>query len=236
MRPTVRTVSLLILSFCLGTLAAGAARAAQAKPAPAKPAAPPAAPAKPAARPASPAKGAGAKDEVAILKTNLGSIVIRFFPDVAPNHVANFKTLAKNGVYDGTKFHRVMPGFMIQGGDPNSKNDDRADDGMGGAGPGVKAEFSSVHHRRGIVSMARRPDPDSATSQFFIMVADNAGLDGKYSVFGEVLEGMDVVDKIVNLPRDRGTENPLPANPAIIESVKFEMRVVPPRGADTLVK
>jgi len=174
----------------------------------------------------------GTTEKVAILKTNLGDIVLRFFPEVAPNHVENFLKLAADGVYDGVKFHRVIPGFMIQSGDPNSKDDDRGNDGMGGAGDGVKAEFSSFPHRRGVLSMARSNNPDSARSQFFICTSTAAMLDGKYSAFGLVVEGMDVADKIVNLPRDeRGTmgprDNPLPGNPAIIEKVVIEERTLP---------
>ena len=100
----------------------------------------------------------------------LGDIVLKFFPDVAPGHVKNFTDLAKKGFYNGTTFHRVIPGFMIQGGDPNSKNPDRSMHGMGGPGHKVKAEFNSKPHKRGIVSMARSNDPDSAGSQFFICV------------------------------------------------------------------
>ncbi len=161
-------------------------------------------------------------DEVAVLNTNLGKIVLMFFPDKAPNHVANFKKLAKKGFYDGTKFHRVIPGFMIQGGDPNSKNADRNDDGQGGPGYEIKNEFNDVHHGRGILSMARTQDPDSAGSQFFICVADADTLDHQYTAFGRCIEGMDVVDKIVNLPTDPATNNPLPENPAIVKSVKIE--------------
>jgi cyclophilin family peptidyl-prolyl cis-trans isomerase len=167
-------------------------------------------------------------EKVAVLKTNLGEIVLRFFPDVAPLHVENFLTLAANGFYDGVKFHRVIPGFMIQGGDPNSKDEDRANDGIGGSGDHVKAEFSQTPHKRGVLSMARGGSPDSASSQFFICVGDSAFLDGKYSAFGMVVEGMDVADAIVKLPRDR-KDNPLPANPAIIESVVIEERALPAR-------
>ena len=190
----------------------------------------------PGAAPAqeAPEEPATVVEEVAILKTNQGDIVLRFFPDVAPEHVKNFKFLAGNGIYNGVKFHRVIPGFMIQAGDPNSKDDDRSDDGMGGAGPGVKAEFSKVPHRRGVLSMARKGgDINSATSQFFIMLRDNRGLDGQYSAFGMVVEGMDVADTIVALPRDP-RDNPLPANPAIIESVVLEERELDPRPSWSL--
>lgn len=160
-------------------------------------------------------------EEVAVMETNMGRIVLMFFPDKAPNHVENFKKLAKKGFYDGTKFHRVIPGFMIQGGDPNSKNDDRSDDGMGDPGYKIKAEFNDVHHSKGILSMARSNDPDSAGSQFFIMVAEAPFLDNQYTAFGRAVEGMDVADKIVALKTDPQTNNPLPENPAIVKSVKI---------------
>jgi len=137
-----------------------------------------------------------------------GEIVLRFYPDVAPNHVKNFLDLAGKKFYDGTTFHRVIPGFMIQGGDPNSKNPDRASHGMGGPGHRVKAEFNSKPHTRGVVSMARANDPDSAGSQFFICVADAHFLDWQYTAFGEVVSGMDVADKVVSAKRD-GRDNPL---------------------------
>ena len=157
-------------------------------------------------------------EEVAVITTNLGRIVLKFFPDRAPGHVKNFKTLAKKGFYDGTKFHRVIPGFMIQGGDPNTKSGDRSRAGLGGPGYQIKAEFNSTHHARGILSMARAQDPDSAGSQFFITVADATALDNQYTVFGQVVEGMDVVDKIVNLKRDE-RDNPLPGNEAVMKKV-----------------
>jgi peptidyl-prolyl cis-trans isomerase B (cyclophilin B) len=149
-----------------------------------------------------------AEEEVATLETSMGQIVFKFYPKDAPNHVINFKKLSTQGFYDGTYFHRVIPGFMVQGGDPNTKDDDRSNDGSGGPGFSVKAEFNSRKHLRGVVSMARSNDPDSAGSQFFICVSDAPFLDGKYSAFGEVISGMDVVDKIVNAPRDR-RDNPL---------------------------
>lgn len=138
----------------------------------------------------------------------MGEIVLRFFADVAPGHVTNFVKLSKEGLYNGTTFHRVIPGFMIQGGDPNSKNSDRSSHGMGGPGHKVKAEFNSTPHKRGIVSMARANDPDSAGSQFFICVADANFLDWQYTAFGEVVSGMEVADKIVTMKRD-GRDNPL---------------------------
>lgn len=143
----------------------------------------------------------------AVIETRLGNIELKFFPDVAPNHVNNFIELAKKGVYDGTIFHRVIPGFMIQGGDPNSKDLDKSRHGMGDAGYKLKAEFNEKSHKRGILSMARSGHPDSAGSQFFICVADAPHLDRQYTVFGEVVSGLDVVDKIVSQPRDR-RDNP----------------------------
>ena len=137
-----------------------------------------------------------------------GEIQMKFFPDVAPNHVKNLVSLAKDKFYDGTTFHRVIPGFMIQGGDPNSKDEDRSRHGTGGPGYRVKAEFNQTPHARGIVSMARAQDPDSAGSQFFICVADANFLDGQYTAFGQVVSGMEVVDRIVNVQRD-GNDNPL---------------------------
>ena len=140
----------------------------------------------------------------AIIETNLGSIEFSLLPELAPETVRNFVTLTKSEFYNGTLFHRVIPGFMIQGGDPNTKKPElRAQWGMGGPGHNVKAEFSSRSHLRGIVSMARSTDPNSAGSQFFIVTADSTFLDREYTVFGEVTQGMDVADKIVNLPRDQ---------------------------------
>jgi cyclophilin family peptidyl-prolyl cis-trans isomerase len=146
-------------------------------------------------------------NEIAVIETSLGNIEVEFFGDKAPGHVKNFKDLAKKGFYDGTSFHRVIPGFMIQGGDPNSKSADRSQHGMGGPGYTIKAEFSSTPHDRGILSMARSSDPDSAGSQFFIVVKDSHFLDNQYTVFGKVSKGIEVADKIVSVPRDR-RDNP----------------------------
>ncbi|QPD03180.1 MAG: putative peptidyl-prolyl cis-trans isomerase [Candidatus Nitrospira kreftii] len=144
----------------------------------------------------------------AIIKTKFGDIEIEFYPDVAPRHVENFIKLAKDGFYNGTIFHRVIPGFMIQGGDPNTKDTLKKETyGQGGPGHNVKAEFNDIPHKRGIVSMARAADPDSAGSQFFIVVEDSRFLDRKYTVFGQVKKGIGVADKIVNLPRDE-RDNP----------------------------
>jgi peptidyl-prolyl cis-trans isomerase B (cyclophilin B) len=146
----------------------------------------------------------------AIISTRHGDITLEFLPEVAPKHVENFVELAKKGFYDGTAFHRVIPDFMIQGGDPNSKNPDKRLHGTGGSGKNVKAEFSKTPHARGIVSMARSAHPDSASSQFFIVVADSPHLDNQYSAFGKVVAGMDVVDKIVAEETDH-RDNPLEA-------------------------
>jgi cyclophilin family peptidyl-prolyl cis-trans isomerase len=171
---------------------------------------------------------AGAKDlmapdsEIAVLDTSMGQITIEFFPNAAPKHVENFKTLAKKGFYDGVKFHRVIKGFMIQGGDPNSKDNDPSNDGSGNAGYTLKQEFNSISHKRGIVSMARRGDSvDSASCQFFIMHADRPELDNQYTVFGRVISGMDTVDKIAATPvgaRDN------PTTPVVIKKVTIEKR------------
>jgi peptidyl-prolyl cis-trans isomerase B (cyclophilin B) len=147
-------------------------------------------------------------ETTAIIETKFGNIELRFFPDVAPEHVNNFIELAKKGFYDGTTFHRVIPGFMIQGGDPNSKDADKSKHGMGGPGHTIKAEFNEKPHKRGALSMARSAQPDSAGSQFFICVADANFLDRQYSVFGEVVSGIEAVDAIVSQPRD-GNDNPL---------------------------
>ncbi len=147
-------------------------------------------------------------EDIAVIETKFGNIELEFFPDKAPGHVKNFKTLAKTGFYNGTLFHRVIPGFMIQGGDPNTKSPDRSMHGMGGPGYSIKAEFNDIKHNRGILSMARSQDPDSAGSQFFIVVKNAYFLNGQYTVFGKVTQGMDVADKIVSARRDGG-DNPL---------------------------
>jgi peptidyl-prolyl cis-trans isomerase B (cyclophilin B) len=181
--------------------------------------------ASPGAKSGAKAKSASAKggEDVAVLKTSMGTIVFKFYEADAPKHVANFKKLASDKFYDGTTFHRVIPGFMIQGGDPNSKDDDRGNDGLGGSGTNIVAEFNSQKHLRGTVSMARANDPNSASSQFFICVKPTAFLDGKYSVFGQVLEGQDVVDKIVAVPRD-SRDNPL--EKVVMEKVTIEKRKI----------
>ncbi len=142
------------------------------------------------------------------IETSFGKISFDLLPELAPETVRNFEKLAREGFYDGTLFHRVIPGFMIQGGDPNTKTDNKGSWGTGGPGYTIKAEFSSRSHLRGIVSMARAQDPDSAGSQFFIVTSDSTFLDRQYTVFGRVTEGMDVADKIVSLDRD-GSDCPL---------------------------
>ncbi len=156
---------------------------------------------------------------IANIETNHGKISFELLPDLAPETVRNFEKLAKDGFYDGTLFHRVIPGFMIQGGDPNTKTDNKGSWGMGGPGYNVKAEFSSRSHLRGIVSMARAQDPDSAGSQFFIVTSDSAFLDRQYTVFGQVKEGMDVADKIVNVDRDG---NDCPLEKVVMNKVSLE--------------
>jgi peptidyl-prolyl cis-trans isomerase B (cyclophilin B) len=146
----------------------------------------------------------------AVLETDMGKIVITFYREDAPKTVENFTKLVNEGFYDGTYFHRVIPGFMIQGGDPNTKDSDRSNDGMGNPGYTVDAEFNKQKHVRGTASMARSRHPNSAGSQFFICVAKTDHLNYKYTVFGKVDEGMDVVDMIVNAKRDK-RDNPLKA-------------------------
>ena len=159
--------------------------------------------------------------EIAVISTKFGDIKLEFFDEIAPKHVESFKLHAQNGYYDGTIFHRVIPGFMIQGGDPLSRSEDKSRHGTGGNaakyfGIGdensestwdLPAEFSTTPHERGILSMARSQNPDSGGSQFFICVADARFLDNQYTVFGKVVSGMDVVDSIVNAPRD-ARDNP----------------------------
>jgi cyclophilin family peptidyl-prolyl cis-trans isomerase len=159
------------------------------------------------------------QEESAVIHTGFGDITLRFFRDVAPDHVNSFIKLASGGFYNGTTFHRVVPGFVIQGGDPNTRNKDRSRHGMGGPGYTLKAEFSNIPHKRGILSMARAASPDSAGSQFFICVADAPFLDGQYTLFGEVTGGMEVVDRIVEQARDSR------ANP--LERIEMQVEIVP---------
>jgi peptidyl-prolyl cis-trans isomerase B (cyclophilin B) len=160
-------------------------------------------------------------DEVAILETNYGTMVLEFFPKDAPGHVENFKKLARQGFYDGTKFHRIVKGFMIQGGDPNTKGPNADSYGTGNPGYTIKAEFNARKHLKGTLSMARSQDPNSAGSQFFVCLAAQPGLDGKYTVFGQLVKGMDVLDAIGNVkvkPNKYG-ENSVPVDPVILKKV-----------------
>ena len=171
----------------------------------------------------------GDPDEVAVLDTNYGKIVIEFLPNDAPKHVAHFKELAREGSYDGTKFHRIVrigtKLTAIQGGDPNSINGDPSTWGLGAPGQErVSAEFSkTLKHERGTVSAARQAnDPDSATSQFFICSTSNPPWDGQYSIFGRVIEGMNVVDIIGRAPTINNSDRPL--DPVVIKSVRIVKR------------
>jgi Peptidyl-prolyl cis-trans isomerase (rotamase) - cyclophilin family len=140
-------------------------------------------------------------NEVAVIKTTEGEMVAEFWPDVAPKTVENFKTLAKKGFYDGTCFHRVIKGFMIQGGDPLTKDPSKEDSwGTGGPGYQIKAEFNDKHHDRGVLSMARSNNPDSAGSQFFICHGNPRFLDKQYTAFGKLIKGDDVLEKIATTP------------------------------------
>ncbi|WP_458743237.1 peptidylprolyl isomerase [Candidatus Nitrosocosmicus sp. T] len=140
-------------------------------------------------------------NNTALIETTQGSIKIEFYPDVAPNHVKNFQELANMGFYDEIIFHRIVPGFVLQAGDPNTKNSSMSRDTWGTGGPGytINQEFNSLPHERGILSMARMLDPNSAGSQFFIVLNNSKFLDGQYTVFGKVTGGMEVVDKIANV-------------------------------------
>jgi peptidyl-prolyl cis-trans isomerase B (cyclophilin B) len=143
------------------------------------------------------------------IETTAGTIVADLFPDVAPHHVNSFVFLARDGYYDGVIFHRVIPGFMVQGGDPTGT-------GSGGPGYQLPAEFNKKKHTRGVLSAARTSDPNSAGSQFFLMHEASPHLDGQYSVFGQATSGLEIIDKIVNAPRDR---NDRPKEPTTIKSI-----------------
>jgi peptidyl-prolyl cis-trans isomerase B (cyclophilin B) len=163
-------------------------------------------------------------NEVAVIKTSEGEMVVQFWTDAAPNTIDNFKKLARQGFYDGTIFHRIVKGFMIQGGDPNSK-DPAKESAYGAGGPGykIKAEFNNHSHDRCVISMARGPDPDSAGSQFFICLAPVRRLDGQYTTFGKLIKGDDVLDKIGNTPVERNAQGEMskPTKRVVIESVKI---------------
>ena len=174
------------------------------------------------------------KEDFAVISTSYGDMVVQFFEGAAPKHVESFKLHAKNGYYNGTIFHRIIPGFMIQGGDPNTKGDNKASYGIGGHaakyyGIGVEenpkswnlpAEFNNIKHTRGILSMARSNDPNSGGSQFFICAGNVSHLNSKYTVFGQVVEGDEIIDQIINLPRDR-RDNP---NRRVEMNVRIEQR------------
>ena len=160
--------------------------------------------------------------EVAVIKTSEGDMVVQFWTDAAPNTIENFKKLAKQGFYNGTIFHRIVKGFMIQGGDPNSK-DPAKENKYGDGGPGykIKAEFNDHSHERGVISMAREPDPDSAGSQFFICLGPVTRLDHQYTTFGKLIKGDDVLDKIGNtsVTRNNMGENSKPTTRVVIEKI-----------------
>ncbi|MEI9895001.1 MAG: peptidylprolyl isomerase [Chthoniobacter sp.] len=166
-----------------------------------------------------------ADKEVAVLKTSAGEMVVEFWPEVAPKTVANFIKLAKSGFYDGTAFHRIIDGFMIQGGDPLTKDESKsAAWGTGSADERIKAEFNDRHHEFGVLSMARSASPDSASSQFFICLGPVAQLDGKYTAFGKLIKGDDVLRKLGKSsvgPTPDGRENSRPTSRVALESVKI---------------
>jgi peptidyl-prolyl cis-trans isomerase B (cyclophilin B) len=162
---------------------------------------------------------ADAAKEVAVIKTSMGEMVLEFWPEVAPKHVENFKKLAKQGFYDGTAFHRVIKGFMIQGGDPNTKDESKRNQwGLGGPGYRVNAEFNDRKHTRGVLSMARSSDPNSAGSQFFICLADAPHLDRQYTAFGKLIKGEDVLGKIGSTPT---ADRDIPLARVNIDSIKI---------------
>ena len=164
-------------------------------------------------------------DNIAILKTSLGNITIEFFPEAAPKHVNNFLNLSKTGFYDGTIFHRIVKDFVIQGGDPTTKNNTQKDRwGTGGPGYTIDAEFNDIPHERGIISMARTGDPNSAGSQFFIVTKDARFLDNQYTVFGRVIDGMEIVDKIEDLTTNQSSDQPIDFEKAKIQKVMIEQR------------
>jgi peptidyl-prolyl cis-trans isomerase B (cyclophilin B) len=163
-------------------------------------------------------------NEVAVIKTSDGNMVVQFWTDAASNTIDNFKKLAQQGFYDGTTFHRIVKGFMIQGGDPNSKDPAKENSyGEGGPGYNIKAEFNDHSHDRGVISMARGPDPDSAGSQFFICLSPVHRLDHQYTTFGKLIKGDDVLEKIGDTPITRNSmgETSKPTKRVVIESIKI---------------
>ena len=164
-------------------------------------------------------------NEVAVIKTNEGDMVVQFWTDAAPNTIENFKKLARQGFYDGTIFHRIVKEFMIQGGDPNSKDPAKENSyGQGGPGYNIKAEFNDHSHDRGVISMARSSDPDSAGSQFFICLAPVHRLDHQYTTFGKLIKGQDVLEKIGDIPVTKNSmgEPSKPTKRVVIETIKIE--------------
>jgi peptidyl-prolyl cis-trans isomerase B (cyclophilin B) len=167
----------------------------------------------------------GPRDTAVLQVAGLGTIRIALYPELAPQTVENFTRLAEQGFYDGTTFHRVIPGFMIQGGDPNTKNADPNDDGQGGPGHSIPDEFNQALHLRGAVSMANKGHPNSAGSQFFVVQQGQPGLDGRYAIFGRVVEGMELVDEIARAERDmlgRWGPKDRPLENIVMERVRVE--------------
>jgi peptidyl-prolyl cis-trans isomerase B (cyclophilin B) len=156
--------------------------------------------------------------ETAVLKTSKGDMTVAFWPDVAPKTVENFKKLAREGFYDGTAFHRIIKGFMVQGGCPNTKAGKGGMPGTGGPGYTVKAEFNTKSHVRGVLSMARSSHPDSAGSQFFIVHGDARFLDRQYTAFGELISGEDVLELIAGVPTS-GSEKSTPIERVSLDTV-----------------
>jgi peptidyl-prolyl cis-trans isomerase B (cyclophilin B) len=159
-------------------------------------------------------------NEQAVIKTSYGDMTVAFWPDVAPKTVENFKKLARDGFYDGTAFHRIIKGFMVQGGCPNTREGQKGMPGTGGPGYMIKAEFNTKPHVKGVLSMARSSSPDSAGSQFFICHGDARFLDRQYTAFGELVSGEDVLEKIANVPT-AGPEKSTPVARVVLESVKL---------------
>jgi len=167
----------------------------------------------------SPSPSSATQAEVAVIKTSEGEMVAEFWSDVAPNTVENFKKLARSGFYDGTAFHRVIKGFMIQGGDPKTKDDSKTSEwGTGDPGYKIKAEFNEKKHVRGVLSMARSASPDSAGSQFFVCHGNPSSLDGQYTTFGKLIKGDDVLEKIATT---QTTTPDRPVKRMNIESIKI---------------
>ena len=143
------------------------------------------------------------ENDTIVFETTVGTFKAKFYNDAAPNHCLNFKKLANSGFYDGTRFHRVIPNFMIQGGDILSRDGNKNNDGTGSPGWTIDAEFNDIKHKRGVLSMARSSNPNSAGSQFFICVTDQPHLDGKYTAFGKVIDKINIIDHIVNTPTEK---------------------------------